>query len=110
MTRDLQGAAGDFHAEVVQAPDSSTLVCHGDLDIATASRLRAIAGPLHGADLTLDLRPLDLVDSSGLREIVRLHQTLAPDHLLTVVALEGSLPWHLIELAGLDVLLDLRAG
>ncbi len=110
MTRDLQSAAGDFRADVVQAPGSSTLVCHGDLDIATASRLRAAASALLGADLTLDLRPLDLIDSSGLREIVRLQQALAPDHRLTVVALQGSLPWRLIELAGLDARLHVRAG
>jgi anti-anti-sigma regulatory factor len=101
---------GEFWADVVDDGTTCTIVCHGDLDIATASQFRALSWPLSGSDLTLDLRPLDLVDSSGLREIVRLRDRLRPAHRLTLLARTGSVPWHLIRLASLAELLQRESG
>lgn len=104
-----QPVAGEFRAEIVEEPRGRTLRCHGDLDIAAVSGFRAIARPLCDADLTVDLRGLDFVDSSGLREIVRVRDAIAGDaHQFTVLARPQSLLWHLIDRAALNGVLNLR--
>jgi anti-sigma B factor antagonist len=53
--------------------DAVTLTLTGELDIATAPRLEeALGSALAGkpAELTLDLRPLSFMDSSGLRQFI----------------------------------------
>ncbi len=108
MSNDFHLSAGQLHAELVDDGPRRTLRLRGDLDIATVSQLRAAAASLHDGDLTLDLCRLDVVDSSGLQEIMRLRAALQPEHELRVVAVDGGLPWHLIVLAQLNELLHLQ--
>ena len=110
MDDDLPLALGQLQAEIDDQGRRITVRLRGDLDIATAPQFRAVTAPLRDRDLTLDLSRLDLVDSSGLREIVRLRDDLQPDHELSVVAVEGGLPWHLIALAKLAGVLRLHSA
>ena len=52
----------------------------GELDLATTDELLAAVGPAAegGGDLRLDLSGLSFMDSSGLRALVQLAQTLVP--------------------------------
>ena len=53
--------------------ESGCLTLTGELDIATVARLRAAVESMLAADvrsLTIDLRPLAFLDSSGLREFI----------------------------------------
>ncbi len=57
--------------------DRATLILTGELDIATVPRLEAAVAAALSAqprEMTLDLRPLSFLDSSGLRQFILLHE------------------------------------
>jgi anti-sigma B factor antagonist len=51
--------------EVDRTPDGAVITAHGELDIATAPELQELLDE-HSGPLTLDLRDLDFIDSTGL--------------------------------------------
>lgn len=50
--------------------DGQVIACSGELDIATAPQLEAAVGEHDEGPLTIDLRDVSFVDSSGVRAIV----------------------------------------
>jgi anti-sigma B factor antagonist len=60
--------------EVRAGPRRTTVIPHGELDMATADRLSAEIEAVVGrgaADILLDLRQLSFIDVTGLRVVVR---------------------------------------
>ena len=68
-----------FHLGVIHDGDIATAVIHGDLDADTVPKLRAaVSGLLSNGTMhiTLDLKEMTFVDSSGLGAIVDTARTL----------------------------------
>ena len=92
-----------------------TLLVAGELDIATAPRLRSAVEQACGAgarEIVLDLRSVRFIDSSGLREILRSREICEErsSELLALSALQAG-PRRLFEVTGAgDVLRWLDAG
>ena len=83
----------------------------GELDLATAGELEAVVLPAvrDGRHALLDLRGLEFMDSSGVRVIVAAH-TAAQDsggRLSLVRTDPGSAVQRVLEISGLDTILDL---
>lgn len=90
---------------------SATLVVTGELDVASGPALehevaRVLDG--QGGDFRLDLSALTFMDSTGARSLVRVHRRLESiGRRLVVVSLTPPVR-RVIELLGLDELLDVR--
>jgi anti-anti-sigma factor len=104
--------AGGLDIDEQRGGRSLTLALAGELDISTAGRLQAAAARLCVAEgereLTLDLRGLTFVDSSGLAAIVytsRLCERYGCE--LSVIRGPQSVQ-HVFELTGLTELLPFR--
>lgn len=64
-----------FHVEVRRADGRLVVVPSGELDIATAGRVRAaLAQRVPGEDVELDLSELTFLDTSGLQLVVETHR------------------------------------
>lgn len=105
-------AAGGLDIDEQRGETSLTLALAGELDISTADRLQAAVSRLCVAEgereLTLDLRGLTFVDSSGLAAIVytsRLCERYGCE--LSVIRGPQSVQ-HVFELTGLTELLPFR--
>jgi anti-sigma B factor antagonist len=73
---------GTLEIEEEVQGDAATLTLRGELDIATVPRLEeAVAAVLAGSlrQLTIDLRPLTFLDSSGLRQLIVLSDRAATE-------------------------------
>lgn len=88
----------------------------GELDLASAPEVESVV--LHalrdGRRVVLDLRELEFLDSSGVRAIVRA-RTAAQEHgppaRFSVVRPDAeSSVWRVIEVSGLDAVLDVVDG
>ena len=80
----------------------------GDLDLATAARLRRALVELHGRGYVryvLDLSRLTHMDSMGLGVLVGFHKRLDPDARLALAGLPAK-QRKLLELTGLDARFD----
>ena len=94
----------------VDRTDARTIVAvRGELDLATAPELEArVLPPLEAEEsVALDLRDLEFMDSTGVRVIVAAHLT-AQEHAatLTVVVIPDGPVARVLEISGLDVVLD----
>ncbi len=101
----------DFRVEHATQDDPPRLVVTGELDVATApeleAALRASLG-VPGGDLVLDLRPLEFIDSSGLRAVlVGARDAAAAERGLRVVVCDGGQVERVFGLAGVADRLDL---
>ncbi len=93
-----------FAVEQVRDGERCRLVLHGELDLATAPVLDAELRDVQAGgvkQLMLDLRDLQFMDSSGLRVLVREHQTASLNG--HAFSLRGATPQvhRLFELTGL---------
>src|SRR6478736_2945171 len=72
---------GHFRVETRQNGDGVLLVLEGELDLAGEAVLEQAleSARAAGGTLTVDLRELHFIDSSGLRVLVRLHNTAVTD-------------------------------
>lgn len=83
----------------------------GELDLAGAPELEAaLLPPLReGRTAVVDLRALEFLDSSGVRSLVEA-RSVAQDHggrLLVVRPHEGSAVWRVLEVSGVDQVLEI---
>ena len=77
-----QAGPPPFRVDVTPDGDALRVVPAGELDVATVEELGRELRDLHERGVTrvvLDLRRLTFVDSTGMRLIVRLHETLGQD-------------------------------
>jgi anti-sigma B factor antagonist len=83
----------------------------GELDLATAPQLEeALLPPLReGGQAVLDLRPLDFMDSTGVRVIVAAHLAAQESGgRLAIVRNDPQGPvGRVLEISGLDAILDI---
>jgi anti-anti-sigma factor len=88
----------------VDAIHGSSMVLEGELDIYTVNDFRTRAEPIFGTDgpVTIDLRGVDLIDSSGLAALTRLAAGRKP----TLVCPNPALV-RLFVVTGLDRLFDI---
>ena len=92
-----------FAVEVQQRDDVAIVQPRGELDLVTVETLRAALDAITSAErLTLDLRGLSFMDSTGLHLLVTLHQRAQRDGWhLTLVAPAAPVD-QAIQLCGLD--------
>ena len=101
-----------FSVAVDHTGDRTVITVGGELDLATAPRLEeALLPPLDGgAAVALDLRELEFMDSTGVRVIVAAHlSSQEHDGALTVCAIPGGPVARILEISGLDTVLDVVA-
>jgi anti-sigma B factor antagonist len=115
-TANLWAVAGTeaFRVESVRDERHAVIIVTGDLDAATAPRLRQALLDLEtdGVDrVVLDLRRLSFVDSFGLGVIISTKSRLSQEgNALCLVAGEGQRTLRrLLEIAGVDRLLPVHA-
>lgn len=96
----------------VRAPDHAVLSISGELDIATAPRLRGAVGDLMGQGirhLEIDLEGLSFIDSTGMGALLwTAHRLEALGGDLCVLHVHGA-PSQAMQMAGLDHVIALRA-
>jgi anti-anti-sigma factor len=95
---------------VEQTGDRTVVGARGELDLATAPQLEdELLPPLHaGGAVALDLRGLDFMDSTGVRVIVAAHLAAQEhDGAFTVCAVPDGPVARVLEISGLDAVLDL---
>jgi anti-sigma B factor antagonist len=100
-----------FSLEVEDRGGRIVVTVAGELDLATAGELEDVVLPVvrDGRHAVLDLRRLEFMDSSGVRVIVAAH-TAAQDsggRLSLVRAAPGSAVQRVLEISGLETILDL---
>jgi anti-anti-sigma factor len=98
----------------VEQTDARLLVsARGELDLATAPELEdALLPPLHGgADVVLDLRALEFMDSTGVRVIVAAHLAAQEhDGAFAVAVVPDGPVARVLEISGLDAVLRMVEG
>lgn len=94
----------DFGIEVIPAEGRVILAVTGELDLASAPRLRATLAEVRESDfghIVLDLRELTFMDSTGLQLLFDEHRTaVSNNHTFSVVHADGPIR-RVIELSGL---------
>ena len=83
-----------------------TLAVTGELDIGTVGVLRERLDECLGPDLsevTLDLRRLEFIDSTGLRSVIELHARAEPERWqLRILAPESDAAMLVFRITGMD--------
>jgi anti-sigma B factor antagonist len=97
-----------FSVAVEQTEARAVVTARGELDLATAPELEAALLPRlrDGGDVALDLRPLEFMDSTGVRVIVAAHLA-ADEHggTFAVAVVPGGPIARVLEISGLDAVL-----
>jgi anti-sigma B factor antagonist len=95
-----------FGVELTQTHDSAWVHLVGELDLATAAEAEAAiaSATTRGKRVTVDLRGLDFIDSTGISLLVRCNRRA--EEPLAIVARAGP-NTRLLELCGLDHVLAL---
>jgi anti-sigma B factor antagonist len=98
---------GDFGIDVDTAGEATVVVVTGELDLATAPKLRAALADLSGA-VRLDLGAVTFLDSSAISVLVEAHQRLAESGNggLVLHSLAGQTR-RVLEIAGLEDFFEL---
>lgn len=114
MTPELEDPIAEpFRIEVVETDDISRLDLFGELDLATAPKLRERLDEIESKEpavIAVNFQGLSFMDSSGLREILRVHERRR-DSGGRFAVVGGSEPVdRLLEMTGLDKVLDLVAS
>ncbi len=108
------GQALDLRIEQPDGGSSATLDLAGELDISTADRLKQAVGTLLGDDgaseLTVDLRRLTFIDSSGLAAMVHINKQCAQHECRLSVIRGPDSVQSVFELTGLHELLPFDDG
>jgi anti-sigma B factor antagonist len=96
------------------ADDRLVVSVHGELDLATAPQLEDVVLPVlkDGGDVVLDLRPLEFMDSTGVRVIVAAHVCAGEGGgSLVLVRTDPEGPvGRVLEISGLDGILEFVDG
>lgn len=96
---------------VVEGPAGQpTLRPTDDLDLSTAPELRDAVSKLHSAgaeEVTVDLGAVGFMDSVGISVLISAHSRLSADQAHLVLLVPPRLR-HVLEVAGLEGLLDIR--
>jgi anti-anti-sigma factor len=93
---------------VVPEDASVTLLCAGEIDMASVGTLTACLDQLDGAfrKVVVDLGEVTFLDSSGLGVLAHAHQRFGPEmRELTVRCPDGHIR-RVLEISGLDQVLD----
>ena len=91
---------------VDRRPTTTVVTLRGELDLATATRLDSALDTLTADDLTLDLRPLTYLDSTGVRLLLQRDAAARTrGHRLRVI--RGGVADRIFELTGAGRLLQL---
>jgi anti-anti-sigma factor len=77
----------------------------GEIDLSNATRLRTLAK--EGTDLYLDMSELGFMDSTGLRAVIELAQTLRPENSVVLLRPSEGVR-RLFEVTGVERLENLR--
>jgi anti-anti-sigma factor len=97
-----------FSVSVEPADARTVVTARGELDLATAPELEDVLLPRlrEGADVALDLRPLEFMDSTGVRVLVAAHLA-AQEHggALAIAVVPGGPIARVLEISGLDAVL-----
>jgi anti-sigma B factor antagonist len=99
----------DLELESLPSDDGGSVVVRGEIDMATAPKLRDMLNGLVDAGTTrivLDCRSLDFLDSSGIGVLIAVRQRLGDDGALTL----ESPPPHVrkvLELTGVSEHLEI---
>jgi anti-anti-sigma factor len=100
-----------FSIDVARQGDRTLLSLSGELDLATVGELEeAINGRLEaGEEIVVDLRPLEFMDSSGVRALVAGHQAAQQvgGSLVIVRASQGSEVDRVIDVSGIATALGM---
>jgi anti-anti-sigma factor len=93
-----------FEAQCERRGEAAVVSVLGEVDLASAEKLRAVLGvpEAQAATVVLDLRGVTFIDSSGLSVIVAEHQRAQAEQRRLVVAVEGAaMVERLFDLTGL---------
>ena len=89
--------------------DVAVLALEGELDLATLDEFVEATEPFAAGDaLVVDTTALDFMDSSGLRELLRVHSALRP-RLVVACGEDGPIR-RLFQVAGLEATLTIVAS
>lgn len=108
MSRDLAPHRGAgpkaFRCEVTEARSEAIVSLHGELDLATTPDTAALLTKLAETkrQLTLDLRGLDFIDSTGIKLVHEIEQRARQNGLEFAVVQGNHHIQHVFELTGLD--------
>ena len=101
----------EFAISADQRDGSVRLTLHGELDLATAPELEQLVNERidAGDEVVVDLRPLEFMDSSGIRVLVAAHARAGRvgTTLVIVRPPTGSAVAKIVEVSGLDGELNL---
>jgi anti-anti-sigma factor len=109
----MSGSAEGFSAKVAGLDDDTVVFLTGELDLATASHLTAVLGPLIARgpqEVMLDFSGLSFIDSSGVAALVDSQQRLSEQERRLSIrrAQQGAL--RVFEIAGLMDFLHVQTG
>ncbi len=102
----------DFSAEVTETDGETVIWVRGEIDIATAGRLRDVVEPFLGPHQTivLDLSGVHFMDSACLSVLVYARGTLTADGGSLMLRNPSAAARRLLTAAGAQDLLDSDAG
>jgi anti-sigma B factor antagonist len=101
----------ELDVDVFKSEDAAIVRLKGELDIATASRLRHIAAELPAAkfsEITIDLTDVTFIDSVGLSVVIALHKRISSVGGSLILQNPSARTRSLIEISGLSDYLVVR--
>ena len=101
----------EFSVATTASGTAADVVVTGEVDLATADRLRAAALPpiTPGCEIRLDCRGVSFLDSTGLRVLVELERTARAAEATLVLAAPSDGVMRTLSLAGVDGMFTVRA-
>ena len=100
-----------FAIDTDERDDRVVVTPRGELDMASAPELEQALMPRlqDGRWVVLDLRPLDFIDSSGLRVVVGAHRAAEErgGRFTCVRGTPGSTVHRIVEIAGIDGVIEM---
>ncbi|HEX7167759.1 MAG TPA: STAS domain-containing protein [Acidimicrobiales bacterium] len=113
LTTDTPASNETFSAVVSVAGHEATVAVSGEIDLATAPILRdVVLGVIESGEcrtLVVDIGAVRFIDSTGLGVIVGANRRLADSGRRLLVAHPTSATRRVIEVSGLDRVLDIRS-
>jgi anti-anti-sigma factor len=101
------GARRPFNVAATHVGDRAVIFAHGELDVATAPQLEAALLPHVAPELVLDLAGVTFIDSSGMTLLFQTAQRSRRDGFaFRVVGVRPAVA-ELLQLTGLDRVLNL---
>jgi anti-anti-sigma factor len=91
-----------IHVETTRIGEQTVVVATGEIDLASAGKLQAAIAELSGQVVTVDLRGVEFIDSTGLAMLIKEHDRVGESggELRLVVQEKGPVV-RLFELTGL---------